>query len=89
RGEWSAKMDDDLIDAVEWAVASGVADPARIAIMGGSYGGYAVLSGMTRSPHVYACGVDVVGPSSLETLMASIPPYWEAQRVMLYRAVCD
>lgn len=89
RGEWGAKMDDDLIDAVEWAVASGVADPARIAIMGGSYGGYAVLSGMTRSPHVYACGVDVVGPSSLETLMASIPPYWEAQRVMLYRAVGD
>ena len=89
RGEWGAKMDDDLIDAVEWAIEQGVADPARIGIMGGSYGGYAVLSGMTRSPDVYACGVDVVGPSSLETLMASIPPYWEAQRMMLYRAVGD
>lgn len=87
--EWGRRMDDDLLDAVSWAIEHGVADPARIAIMGGSYGGYAVLAGMTRSPEVYACGVDIVGPSSLETLMGSIPPYWEAQRLMFYRAVGD
>jgi dipeptidyl aminopeptidase/acylaminoacyl peptidase len=74
--EWGGKMHDDLIDAVNWAVAQRIADPKRIAIMGGSYGGYATLVGLTFTPDVFACGVDVVGPSRLLTLMATIPPYW-------------
>ncbi|NYI00099.1 S9 family peptidase [Cupriavidus plantarum] len=85
--EWGAKMDDDLSDAVDWAIAQGIADPKRVAIMGWSYGGYATLWAMTRHADRYACGVDVVGPSNLETLLASIPPYWESFRATLYRAV--
>lgn len=75
--EWGAKMHDDLIDAVDWAVRKGIADPARVAIMGGSYGGYATLVGLTFTPERFACGVDIVGPSNLVTLLNSIPPYWE------------
>ncbi len=75
--EWGAKMHDDLIDAVEWAVAHGIAERDRIAIMGGSYGGYATLAGLTFTPETFACGVDIVGPSNLETLLETIPPYWE------------
>jgi dipeptidyl aminopeptidase/acylaminoacyl peptidase len=86
-GEWGRKMDDDIDDAVDWAIAHGIADPARIAIVGMSYGGYAVLSGLTRRPGRYACGVDIVGPSNLETLMQAIPPQWEAGRQTLYRAI--
>ncbi len=74
--EWGAKMHDDLIDAVEWAVAQGVALKDKVAIMGGSYGGYATLAGLTFTPEVFACGVDIVGPSNLETLLETIPPYW-------------
>ena len=77
-GEWGAKMHDDLIDAVNWAVAGGYADPARIAIMGGSYGGYATLAGLTFTPTTFACGVDIVGPSNLQTLLSTVPPYWES-----------
>jgi dipeptidyl aminopeptidase/acylaminoacyl peptidase len=87
--EWGARMDDDLLDAVDWAVGEGIADPARIAIMGGSYGGYAVLAGMTRNPQRYACGVDIVGPSDLETLLATVPPYWESFRTVLVKALGD
>jgi len=75
--EWGAAMHDDLIDAVEWAVAEGIAARDKIAIMGGSYGGYATLAGLTFTPEVFACGVDIVGPSNLETLLETIPPYWE------------
>jgi dipeptidyl aminopeptidase/acylaminoacyl peptidase len=75
--EWGAKMHDDLIDAVEWAVEQGIAERERIAIMGGSYGGYATLAGLTFTPETFACGVDIVGPSNLETLLETIPPYWE------------
>jgi dipeptidyl aminopeptidase/acylaminoacyl peptidase len=75
--EWGAAMHDDLIDAVEWAVAEGIAQRDKIAIMGGSYGGYAVLAGLTFTPEVFACGVDIVGPSNLETLLQTIPPYWK------------
>ena len=75
--EWGAAMHDDLIDAVEWAVAEGIAERERIAIMGGSYGGYATLAGLAFTPEVFACGVDIVGPSNLETLLETIPPYWE------------
>lgn len=77
--EWGAKMHDDLIDAVDWAVAEGIADPERIAIWGTSYGGYATLVGMTFTPETFACGVDVVGPSNLVTLLNSIPAYWQPQ----------
>ncbi len=74
--EWGAKMQDDLTDGVKWAVAQGVADPARVAIYGGSYGGYAALAGAAFTPGVYRCAIDVVGPSNLITLIKSIPPYW-------------
>ncbi|HEY9204788.1 MAG TPA: S9 family peptidase [Candidatus Methanoperedens sp.] len=74
--EWGGKMHDDIIDAVQWAVKKGIADPKRIAIMGGSYGGYATLVGMTMTPDQFACGVDIVGPSNLVTLLNTIPPYW-------------
>ena len=74
--EWAGKMHDDLIDAVKWAVTEKVADPAKVAIMGGSYGGYSTLIGLTFTPDVFACGVDIVGPSNLVTLLNSIPPYW-------------
>lgn len=74
--EWAGKMHNDLLDAVEWAVGRGIADRARVGIMGGSYGGYATLVGLTFTPEVFACGVDIVGPSNLETLLNSIPPYW-------------
>jgi dipeptidyl aminopeptidase/acylaminoacyl peptidase len=78
--EWGAKMQDDLTDAVNWAVASGHADPRRVAIYGGSYGGYAALAGAAFTPEVYRCAVDVVGPSNLITLIQSIPPYWEPMK---------
>lgn len=75
--EWGAKMHDDLIDAVDWAVREGIADPDRVAIMGGSYGGYATLAGVTFTPDKFACGVSIVGPSNLVTLLETIPPYWQ------------
>jgi dipeptidyl aminopeptidase/acylaminoacyl peptidase len=87
--EWGRKMDDDLLDAVAWAVKQKIADPKRVAIMGGSYGGYATLASMTRNPDTYACGVDIVGPSNLETLLKTIPPYWEAGRQLFYKAIGD
>jgi len=68
-------MQDDLTDSVEWAVKSGIADPERTAIYGGSYGGYAALAGAAFTPDVYRCAVDIVGVSNLETLIRSIPPY--------------
>ena len=75
-GEWSGKMHDDLLDAVDWAVEQGIAQRDKVAIMGGSYGGYATLVGMTYTPEVFACGVDIVGPSSLVTLLENVPDYW-------------
>jgi len=82
--QWGLKMHDDLIDASNWAVKQGYADPKKIAIMGGSYGGYATLAGLTFTPDYFACGVDIVGPSNLRTLLNSIPPYWKT-----FRAVFD
>ena len=76
RRQWAGTMHDDLIDAVEWAIAEGITRPDRVAIMGGSYGGYATLVGLTFTPERFACGVDIVGPSNLVTLLNSIPPYW-------------
>ena len=75
-GQWSAKMHDDLIDAVNWAVQRGITRPNQVAIIGGSYGGYATLVGLTFTPERFACGVDIVGPSNLATLIESFPPYW-------------
>ncbi len=86
---WGAQMHDDLIDAVNWAVAAGIADPARVAIMGGSYGGYATLAGLTFTPEVFACGVDIVGPSNLVTLLETIPPYWQPMIEMFTKRVGD
>ena len=75
-GEWAGKMHDDLIDAMQWAVKQGVTTPEQVAIMGGSYGGYATLTGLTFTPDAFACGVDIVGPSNLNTLLSTVPPYW-------------
>ena len=75
--EWGGKMHDDLVDAVKWAVDQGIADPDRVAILGGSYGGYATLVGITMTPEIFACGVDIFGPSNLVTLLKTIPPYWQ------------
>ncbi len=75
--EWAGKMHDDLLDAVQWAIQNGIAKKDQVAIMGGSYGGYATLVGLTFTPDTFACGVDIVGPSSLVTLLKSIPPYWQ------------
>jgi len=74
--EWGDAMQDDITDGVRQLVEQGLVDPERVCIMGGSYGGYATLAGMTFTPELYACGVDIVGPSNLITLLNSIPPYW-------------
>jgi dipeptidyl aminopeptidase/acylaminoacyl peptidase len=85
--EWAGKMHDDLIDAVNWAVGEGIADPDRIAIYGFSYGGYAALVGAAFTPDVFCCAIDVSGPSNLLTLLGSIPPYWTAMREVFYTRV--
>jgi dipeptidyl aminopeptidase/acylaminoacyl peptidase len=85
--EWAGKMHDDLLDGVNWLIETGISQPDKIAIMGGSYGGYAALVGVTFSPEVFACAVDIVGPSSLITMMETIPPYWEALKAMEYHRV--
>lgn len=87
--EWGAKMHDDLIDSVNWAVEQKIADPKKIAIEGGSYGGYATLVGLTFTPGVFACGVDIVGPSNLITLLESVPPYWTPMIEMFTTRVGD
>ncbi|MGE0870829.1 MAG: alpha/beta fold hydrolase [Kofleriaceae bacterium] len=74
--QWSKKMHDDLLDAVDWAVKAGVTPKDKVCIAGGSYGGYATLVGLSMTPDVFRCGVDLVGPSNLNTLLSSIPPYW-------------
>jgi dipeptidyl aminopeptidase/acylaminoacyl peptidase len=76
--QWATKMHDDLLDATEWAVKNNITRKEDIAIMGGSYGGYATLVGLTFTPDAFKCGVDIVGPSNLNTLLATIPPYWAA-----------
>ena len=78
--EWGRKMQDDVTWGVKYMVAQGIADPKRVGILGGSYGGYATLAGVTFTPDLYAAAVDIVGPSNLITLLDSIPPYWEAAR---------
>ena len=75
--EWGGKILEDQQDGVQWAIAQGIADPTRVAVMGGSFGGYSTLAGLTFYPEVFACGVDIVGPSNLITLLETIPPYWK------------
>jgi dipeptidyl aminopeptidase/acylaminoacyl peptidase len=87
--EWAGKMHNDLVDAVQWAVHEGYADPKRVAIYGGSYGGYAALVGATFTPDLFACAVDIVGPSNLVTLLHSIPPYWAPMKKMFALRVGD
>ena len=86
-GEWYARMQDDLVDAVGWAVDERIADPDRLVIMGASYGGYAALAGLTRDPDLFAAAIAEVGPSNLRTLLESIPPYWESGRTILERMI--
>jgi dipeptidyl aminopeptidase/acylaminoacyl peptidase len=85
--EWGGTMQDDVTDAVKWAIDQGFADPKRVAIYGGSYGGYATLAGATFTPELYACAVDIVGPSNLKTFIESVPPYWAPMIAMLHKRV--
>ena len=87
--EWGDKMQDDISWGVKHLVAEGVADPKRVAIMGGSYGGYATLAGLAFTPDLYAAGVSLVGPSNLITLLETTPPYWEAIRARFYKRMGD
>ena len=87
--EWGAAMHDDLIDAVQWAIDQGITNSDQVAIMGGSYGGYATLAGLTFTPETFACGVNIVGISNLITLLESVPPYWEPLRAMFAARVGD
>ncbi len=85
--QWGLAMQDDITDGVEWLKAKGIADPERIAIYGGSYGGYAALCGVTFTPELYACAVDYVGVSNLFTFLKTIPPYWRPMLEMMYEQV--
>ena len=87
--EWGGKMQDDITWGVKHLVAQGIADPKRVAILGGSYGGYATLAGVAFTPDLYAAAVSIVGPSNLLTLLESIPPYWEAGRKMFHMRMGD
>jgi dipeptidyl aminopeptidase/acylaminoacyl peptidase len=87
--QWGKAMHDDLLDAVEWAVGAGVAPRDKIGIMGGSYGGYATLAGLTLTPDVFAVGVDIVGPSNIITLLEAVPPYWAPMVAMFKTRVGD
>lgn len=87
--QWGKLMQDDITWGVKHLIQNGVADPNKVVIMGGSYGGYATLAGLAYTPDLYTCGVDIVGPSNIFTLLESIPPYWEAGRAMLYEMVGD
>ena len=83
--QWGRRMHDDLLDAVAWAVKQGVTTADKVAIAGGSYGGYATLAGVAFTPDTFRCGVDIVGPSNLFTLLQTIPPYWEAGKQQFYQ----
>jgi dipeptidyl aminopeptidase/acylaminoacyl peptidase len=85
--QWGRKMQDDVTDGAQWLVKEGIADPKRIAIYGGSYGGYCTLAGLTFTPEIYACGVDYVGVSNLLTFIETIPPYWKPYLESMYEMV--
>ena len=88
-GTWGSAMQDDLTWGVKYLTEQGIADPKRIGILGGSYGGYATLAGVAFTPDVYGAAVDIVGPSNLITLLSAIPPYWEAGRKIMYARMAD
>lgn len=85
--EWGRNMHNDLVDAVQWAIDQGIADPKKVAIFGGSYGGYAALVGATFTPDLFCCAVDIVGPSNLNTLIRTIPPYWSTFLATFHKRV--
>ena len=85
--QWGLKMQDDITDGVNYLIEQGIADPQRVAIYGGSYGGYATLAGLAFTPELYACGVDYVGVSNLFTFLRTIPPYWKPMLEMMYEMV--
>lgn len=85
--EWGRKMAQDLIDAKNWVIKEGYANPDRVAIFGGSYGGYATLAALTFTPLEFCCGIDVVGPSNLTTLLQTVPPYWKPGKLQFDRRV--
>ena len=87
--EWGRKMQDDVTWGAKYLVSEGIADPKRIGIFGGSYGGYATLAGVAFTPDVYAAAVDLFGPANLITLLDAIPPYWEAGRIQMYQRMGD
>ena len=87
--QWGLAMHTDLLDAVEWAVKHGITSADKVAIMGGSYGGYATLAALAFTPDAFSCGVAIVGPSNLETLLATIPPYWEAGKKQMFSRMGD
>ncbi|MBK7307320.1 MAG: S9 family peptidase [Chitinophagaceae bacterium] len=87
--QWGKTMQDDITDGVQWLIKEGIADPKRVAIYGGSYGGYATLAGVTYTPDLYACAVDYVGVANMFTFMKTIPPYWEPYKAMFYEMVGD
>jgi dipeptidyl aminopeptidase/acylaminoacyl peptidase len=87
--QWGRTMQNDITDGVKWLIRQGIADSTRIAIYGGSYGGYATLAGITLTPEIYACAIDYVGVANMFTFMNTIPPYWELERQMLYEMVGD
>ncbi|QNI56633.1 dipeptidyl aminopeptidase/peptidase S9 prolyl oligopeptidase [Synechococcus sp. BIOS-E4-1] len=84
-GEWYGRMQDDLVDAVRWAVAEGIADPDRLVIMGASYGGYAALSGLTRDSELFAAAIAEFGPSNVRTFLDSTPPYWQSTTLVFFK----
>ena len=87
--QWAGAMHTDLLDGKDWVVQQGIADPKKVCIMGGSYGGYATLAGVAFSPDAFACGVDIVGPSNLNTLLKTIPPYWSTLLAVFHKRMGD
>jgi dipeptidyl aminopeptidase/acylaminoacyl peptidase len=87
--EWGGKIIEDQVDAVQWAIKTGIADAKRVAVMGGSFGGFSTLAGLTFTPQLYACGIDLVGVANLITFIESIPPYWKTQLALLLHRVGD
>src|ERR1700747_189173 len=87
--QWAGAMHTDLLDSKDWAVKTGVADAEKVCVMGGSYGGYATLAGVAFSPDAFACGVDIVGPSNLNTLLKTIPPYWSTLLATFHKRMGD
>jgi dipeptidyl aminopeptidase/acylaminoacyl peptidase len=87
--QWGRAMHNDLLDAKYWAIEQDITNEGKVAIMGGSYGGYATLAGLAFTPDEFSCGVDIVGPSNLVTLLETIPPYWESFRQIFARAIGD